>query len=160
MERFLIPNGSCTCAPISVYLCNGLNFVLGRTTSVHKSALRFLSWIRSENPIWKLALFQSCSPRIKERELNVLLTLKNVRTKLSLKSYNEWKPVFFWEWNLQPAFWWKLKKKFFWQILLQISHFLRVLAFLAHITLKIHISKSNWSAQHPNAGLNIQQVNI
>ena len=56
-----------------------LLFVLGRTTSVPKSTLR---WIRSETPIWKLALSQSCSPRIKAGGNMSIFALSNEKVFL------------------------------------------------------------------------------
>ena len=50
-----------------------------------------------------------------------------------------------------------LKMHVFWKILMQISCFFLAVC-LAQKTLKMTISASVWSAQHPNAGQNIQQI--
>ena len=57
------------------YTCNRLDFVMGRTTSLSKSA-PVMSRIRSDTPIWKLALSQSCSQRIKEGRKRVKCLIK------------------------------------------------------------------------------------
>ena len=46
------------------YLFNGLNELLGGPLAC-LSLPSVMSWTRSDSPIWKLALPQSCSPRIK-----------------------------------------------------------------------------------------------
>ena len=45
---------SCNCF-VQLYLCNGLNVLLGRTTSMPKAALLY-ELDKARSPIWKLAL--------------------------------------------------------------------------------------------------------
>ena len=60
--------------------------------------------------------------------------------------------------NPQPGFGCKLKNIFFAKFCPNLLAFLPFPAFFAWKSLKRHVLTSLWSAQHPNAGGNIQQM--
>ena len=67
-------------------------------------------------------------------------------------------PAFSGNKTLHQHFGANLKNPFFVKNLQQISYFLHFFSFLAQTTLKMHISTSVWSAQHPNACQNIPHL--
>ena len=59
--------------------------------------------------------------------------------------------------NLPPPFWCKLKKNNFCLMFSKFLTFLHFFVILEKKMLKMKISPSVWSAQHPNPGQNLQQ---